>query len=380
MKVQCHNDERRGHARFICTDLAEPPSGISFSLCRASDQTFLGKSGWQSAEEHLMPDSHVWESGALALSVGPVVTDSLDENENYRLTLFADRLPPQMAAFSIAGVNRSLRKSQSLVQGVAPEPEPTEMERQSEDSQNNARKDVGEDTREEPLTMSQPKTSSGGFSAAFAVIFVLLLLLGGGFWWHARQKAEADSRNTAQQSIETANAPKGAPDNAAEAAQAESVASGPNGASSEARRTANEPPQGSSALTPRERVREFMRDERASAQGAMTLYHDLSGLPDGGSPETRDAVYRLLYFASQQGDAEATFALARCVDPATPAFGTIPKNAPEAWTYYTAVVKEKPEAADSMRDLKIWLENAAGKGEAQARQWIEAIVRDNAKP
>ena len=130
----------------------------------------------------------------------------------------------------------------------------------------------------------------------------------------------------------------------------------------------------------REQVRQFLSDQQASAQEAMTLYRSLSQPPDGAKPETQDSVYRLLYFASQKGDIEAAFALARCVDPLTPAFGTISKDAHEAWARYAAVVSKKPEAAHDMQALKAWLENEAGRGNTLARQWIDAIARDTANP
>ena len=112
----------------------------------------------------------------------------------------------------------------------------------------------------------------------------------------------------------------------------------------------------------------------------MDLYRVLAQTPDAAKAETQDAVYRLLYFAAQQGDAEATFALAQCVDPNTPAFGTIPKDAREAWKHYAAVLQQKPETTRAVQALKTWLENEAGKGNILAQQWIESIAKDHANP
>jgi hypothetical protein len=374
MKVQFVNDERRGrgYARFVCADVIAPSAKFGFSLCRASDLMFLGKSGWQSAEEKHIPDDWAQKDNAAVLYVGPAIVDSLDENENYRLTLSADGLSPQKAAFSIAGVNRSFRAGQDLVQGVAPRaarPEEEQPQTPAEPEQQPV------DAREEPAVTPPPAAPSRKFPTLLAGVLALLLLLGGGFWWHARQNAKTppDGRNDVQQTPGTAKTPENAPDQA-QAEQPSPEAQPPD-----------EPPQtpdGETKPTPgaREQVRQFLRDEQASARDAMVLYHALSQTPDGAKPETQDSVYRLLYFASRKGDAEAVFALARCVDPSTPSFGTIPKDAREAWAHYAAAVPQKPEAAHDMRTLKEWLENEAGRGNVLARQWMDAIARDNVNP
>ncbi|MDR3357296.1 MAG: hypothetical protein LBN96_00240 [Desulfovibrio sp.] len=340
MKVRFVNDDQRGrgYACFVCADVIEPSAKFAFSICKASDMTFLGKSGWQSAEEKHVPDSWARKDNTAALYVGPAVVDSLDENENYRLTLFAGGLAPQKSAFSITNVNRSFREGQSLVQGAVPRAAPPEEEQPETPA---GPEQPPADAREEPVADTPPPARSVRLPAVFAAALALVLLLGGGLWRYARQNV---------------NTP----------------------ATDETPRTQAENPE--PAPGAREQVRQFLRDPQTSAREAMTLYHALSRAPDGTGPETQDAVYRLLYFASQKGDAEATLALARCVDPATPAFGTIPKDAREAWGHYAAVVQKKPEAAHDMQTLKAWLETEAGGGNALARQWIDAIAGDAANP
>ncbi|MDR1658997.1 MAG: hypothetical protein LBR94_01480, partial [Desulfovibrio sp.] len=337
MKVQFANDTQRGrgYACFVCTDVIEPSAKFSFSLCRASDLTFLGKSGWQSAEEKHIPDDRAQENNAAVLYIGPAVVDSLDENENYRLALFADGLSAQKAAFSIVTVNRSFREGQGLVQGVAPSAPPAEEE-QPRTPDGPEQQPV--EAREEPVVMSPPLAPSNRFPAVLAVTLALLLLLGGGLWWHARQKAKTppSGRDSVQQAAEAAKTPEDAP----EQVPKDALKAEPTLPETQARDGTHQPHAAETKPAPgvREQVRQFLRDEQASAQGAMALYHALSRTPDGAGPETQDSVYRLLYFASRKGDADATLALARCVDPARPVFGTIPKDAREAWVHYAAVV------------------------------------------
>ncbi|MDR2744834.1 MAG: hypothetical protein LBB66_06545 [Desulfovibrio sp.] len=393
MKVQFVNDGQRGrgHACFVCADVIEPPAKFSFSLCRASDMTFLGKSGWQNAEEKHIPDDWAQKNNAAVLYIGPAVVDFLDENENYRLTLFAGGLSPQKAAFSIATINRSLREGPGLVQGAVSGEAPSEEEQtQPPAGPEQQPADAREPAVEEPVIMPPPVGSSNKFPAALAVVLALLLLLGGGFWWYVRQSAETPpiGRDAVQQAPDTAKTPENAPEQVQkDEPEAERAGSGIPGAEqilpgTQATDETPETPVGDTKPAPgvREQVRQFLRDQQASAQDAMTLYRTLSQTPDGARPETQDSVYRLLYFASQKGDVEATFALARCVDPATPVFGTIPKDAREAWIHYAAVVQEKPEAAHAMQTLKAWLENEADRGNALARQWIDAIAKDNVNP
>ncbi|MDR1777821.1 MAG: hypothetical protein LBR31_08365 [Desulfovibrio sp.] len=390
MKVQYINDEQRGrgYARFVCMELDASSPRFGFSLCRASDQTFLGKSGWQSAEEKHSPDACERENNATILLVGPSVVDWLDENENYRLTLFDEAVPLQRAAFSITNVNRSLRQGQGNVQSVPlPQPPP-------------ASETPPEEPRQEPeetLVIMPPPVSRGKFPAVAVAALILLLLLGGAVWWYMRQQSAdaAPAASVVRQTQEQAEKPEKAasetgaakasdrPEDESGKEQAVRPESGTPLESPAPQKPEENPPpraQAERALTAREQVRLFLSDAQASPQGAMSLYQSLSQAPDGGTQETQDSVYRLLYFAAQKGDAEAAFVLAQCADPTTPPFGTIAKDGHEAWTRYAAVVGQKPEAARNMQTLKVWLENEAGRGSIQARQWIEAIARDRQNP
>jgi hypothetical protein len=356
MKVLCHNDRQRGrgYLRLVCTDGAGRAPEYSFSICRASDQTFLGRSGWQNTEEKLRPEAGGAEGEAAVLHVGPDISDQLDENENYRLTLFADGFAPQRGTFSVAGINRSLRKSQNTVQGVMPPPLPA-----SPEAETSRQADVQEEcVRKEPVR-PLPHAAPGKTSKWIAAVIALLLILSGGVFWRHTRPLPLTPEPAENSGVRAEQAP--ASPRADEPTPAQSGEAGP-------------------ALTAREQIRQFVNDPQASAQGAMDLYRILSRAPDADKEENQDSVYRLLYFASQKGDAEATYTLARHADPAMPPFGSIPKDGHEAWRLYAAVSGQKPEAVAGMQTLKAWLENEADKGNIFAARWLEAIAKDGAIP
>ncbi|MDR3175864.1 MAG: hypothetical protein LBU06_04955 [Desulfovibrio sp.] len=378
MKTQFKNDERRGrgHAGFYCTELSDPAAIYSFSLCRASDMTFLGLSGWQSAEEKHRPDGQERNDVGVILHVGPAIVDCLDENENYRLTLYADGLAAQKASFSIAALYRSLSAASGVFQINAPKGEPKAA------------------PEPEPAPEAMPEPAPEAISAKpnkiplLAVGFLILALLaGGGAWWFMRQNTApvAEEKTEPGKTAEpnkipeqtAADAGEGTADEAKtgtaeQGAMQQAKQETPQGAEPNAQQAAPEP-----ALSAREKTRVYLGGT-PDAKGAMELTRSLLASPEGKEADTLDAAYRLLYFASRQGDVEASLSLAAIVDPLEPAWGSIPKNGSEAWSYYAKVAGERPEAVRALGALKKWLENEAAKGNTRASRWIEEIARENA--
>jgi LSD1 subclass zinc finger protein len=141
-----------------------------------------------------------------------------------------------------------------------------------------------------------------------------------------------------------------------------------------ARETMPTPP-----LPARQRVRQYLQEKNVSPEGAMALFRTIIQSPESSAPETQDALYRLLYYASLNGNVEATLTLARYADPTQAKFGSISKDAYEAWRRYKAVVNQRPDVVQDMQALKSWLESEASKGNEQARKWIETIGRDGVR-
>lgn len=390
MKALCENDlaRGRGYARFCCAEVTDLNAQYSFSLCRASDQTFLARSGWQNAEEQHSPEGLSVEGDRLILNVGPSIVDNLDENENYRLTLHAPGLPPQRAAFSIAQINRSLRDAAGSLQmptaaAVAPQPEPQPAPEPHP-------------LPEEPIAAPEPQQQKSVLPLVLAVVLVLALA-GGGLWWYLQkdkaagqtteqaatteqiteQAAPADKKDEAKPEPEKVQPePEKAPEKA-EPAPAPAPEPKPEPEKTEAKPAEAQPATQATpapVLAPRERVRQYLGGS-PTAPGAMQMADELLAGPDGSKPDTQDSVYRLHYYAKQQGDAAAMLSLARSADPTQPAWGSLPKNAAEAWALYAAAAPQKPEAAQAMQGLKQWLETEAAKDNKQALGWIEEIGR-----
>lgn len=376
MKVQYANDENRGrgYAGFRCLELADPAALYSFSLCRASDLSFLGRSGWQTAEEKHRPDSQEQDDHVAILQVGPHIVDCLDENENYRLTIYAQNLAPQKASFSITAINRSLRASSDLIQASVPQTP-------KEKNQVQPAPEPAPEPESLPATES-PKRST---IAPLLIGLLILALTGGGTaWWFMNHKADDGTVATQKDELEKPEQVKVEEPRKAEEGKVENPVE-PEAGKAEAEQKTDPPKtvggKEEQAVTPvlsaREQTRSYLGGT-PNAQGALELSRNLLASPEGDKPDTRDAIYRLLYFASRQGDAEASLALAKIVDPATPAWGTMVKDGREAWTYYTKAAGQKTEASEALATLKKWLEDEAGKGNAQALQWIDDIRKENA--
>ncbi|MBQ7609290.1 MAG: hypothetical protein IJU76_15185, partial [Desulfovibrionaceae bacterium] len=80
----------------------------------------------------------------------------------------------------------------------------------------------------------------------------------------------------------------------------------------------------------RELVAAFFADKTRSPDVAMQLASELAST----TQEDQDALYRLYYFAAQNDNVQGMERLAECLDPSTPAWGTIKKDAAEAWYFY----------------------------------------------
>lgn len=111
----------------------------------------------------------------------------------------------------------------------------------------------------------------------------------------------------------------------------------------------------------RGRVAAFFAGQR-TPEGAMSLAKDL----DADTPEQKDAIFRLYYYAAGQDNPEGALRYAECVDPSRPAWGTVQKDGVEAWTNYG----KSPEGEQARAALKEWTQKAAAGGDAKAAEWL----------
>ncbi len=401
MKAVFENDmERgRGHARLRLTEVADMAAGNwRFSLCRASDQTYMGRSGWQNSEDFIEPETYTANEQELVLHIGPSVVNNLDVNENYRLSLAAEGAAPQRAVMAITSLNSSMMDAtdklaaapQKATPPPAPEPEP--------EPQPEPRPEPESDLLPEP----PPPTPAKSSMPIILLVLLLLVAAAGGAWWFTKQKsmpvqANAETSTPEQKSEQPkpepakpeekpakAEAPKPeepkkeTPKAEAKPEEPKAEAPKPVEPKAEAPKPAEpkpeaktEAPKPAPAAPPsaRDQVRQFFGGT-PGGQTAMALYGKLPA----ASPEEQDAAYRLLLFAADEKQEAAYVPLARSMDPTTPPFGSISKDAAEAWAWYAKAAPNSPEAAQALQNLKGWLEAEAGKNNQKAIDWINKIT------
>ena len=366
----------RGYALLRLSEVAHSSSGgWRFSLCRASDMTYLGRSGWQNSEDFTEPETYTANGDELVLHIGPDVVNQLDPNENYRISLQSGTQPSQKATFAITTLNRTLMDTQGYVASatakktVAPAPEPQpEPEPESEPTP--------PDDAAPIASLSLPEAPKRSRFPLVTALFVLLLLGGGGgAYWFMTQKSGAPEVAPPPAQSEAKPEPakqEEKQEEKAEPAKAES----PEPAKQEEKPDPAQPAEKSEpekaapqvVLSTRDQTNQYLGGN-PTAQGARELAATLQQ----SSAEDQDALFRLWYFAAGAGDPAACLSLARVVDPALPAWGSIRKNGAEAWSLYAKALPQHPDAAGAQRDLKQWLEKEAAAGNREAIGWIRAI-------
>ncbi|MBQ9406664.1 MAG: hypothetical protein IJU37_08035 [Desulfovibrio sp.] len=157
-------------------------------------------------------------------------------------------------------------------------------------------------------------------------------------------------------------APKPAPEQAAQSKESEAAES--QAAEAAARAEAERKAAEAARADARGRVATFFAGTR-SPEGAMQLAGELAT----DTPEQQDAVFRLYYYAAEQDHAEGALKCAQCLDPSRPAWGSIKKDAAEAWYYYG----KHADGKDARERMKAWVQEAANKGDVNARQWMQAM-------
>ena len=379
-----NNMERgRGYALLRLSEVANPSSGgWRFSLCRGSDMTYLGRSGWQNSEDFIEPETYTADGDELILHIGPDVVNRLDTNENYRIALQSDSEPSQKATFAITTLNRTLMDAQGHISAetakktVAPAPPPRPAPEPEPAPEENA-------PIVPPPLAEIPKKNQ--LPIILAALLVLLLLVGGGtYWFLSKQRGAPETEPPApvtqeEKQEEKPEPAKAEPPEPVQQEEKQDAKTEPAQAAPPEPATPEEKPEPAKAAPPvvrstREQANQYLRGN-PTGQGARELAATLQQ----SSAEDQDAVFRLWYFAADAGDPAACLSLARAVDPALPAWGSIRKNGAEAWNLYAKALPQHPEAADAQRTLKQWLEQEAAKGNREATGWIRKIAEDSAK-
>ena len=128
-------------------------------------------------------------------------------------------------------------------------------------------------------------------------------------------------------------------------------------------------PAAAAPQTPEQRVTLFFGGKDRTPEQAAALSRELPV----ATKADQDAVYRLYYFASENGELSVIMNYAACLDPSKPQWGNINKDAQAAWELYTRAKATRPEAAEAQQNLKTWLEREAAAGNAQAKLWLTGL-------
>lgn len=193
-------------------------------------------------------------------------------------------------------------------------------------------------------------------AAVWVITAIVILLLaagvGGGWYYFTKMKPAAEANEAAARQAEAER----------EAAEARAAAE------REAREQAAQRAAARAAEAEKNdtagRVNKFFAGQRDPVT-AMQLAAEVPA----ETSDQKDAVFRLYYYAAEQGDPVAMRRYAEILDPSMPSWGTIQKDGAEAWEYYGKL----PDGQEARAKLKEWTEAQARTGNSAARAWLESM-------
>ena len=172
----------------------------------------------------------------------------------------------------------------------------------------------------------------------------------------AEEAARAEAEKKAAEEAARAEAEKKA---AEEAARAEAEKK----AAEEAARAEAERKKAQGDI--KKRVSEFLSSSRRNSETAMELADEL----EPTTTVEQDLVFKLYYFAAMRDNERGALKYAECLDPSKPEWGTVGKDAVEAWEHYG----KSPDGSVMKQNMKNWVEAEAQKGNAQAKKWLKQL-------
>lgn len=345
-----------GSGFFIFSGELFPSPPWRISLQRALDHKFLAGGGKWVGESVFLPlDGELKENGSLELAVDPKIVDSLNLLEKYQVTLKGSEGQDLKARLKVGAITFSreerrdntarARKEEPRPENLKPAPPAGKVKDKPEPAGEAA--PSLEPSDGESLRLPEPERKAKSRSwlwLAFLFIAAVGALLAWILW-----KNPPDS--------ETGPVSQSAPKPTNQEPKIELPKPIGKG----------EAPKSAGQL-----VKEFFSQPEPAPHAALNL---AAALPKA-SAEEQDAIYRLYYFAYENGDQEAAMSYGNCLNPALPQWGTIKKNAPDAMQAYEKAENLNPEAAQKARaDLLAWLEDQAAKGDAQAERWLNEIKK-----
>lgn len=359
MKIQ-YQDNRNlpaGNGFLIFSEDLLPDGPWSLAIQRSSDQKYLaGKSAGQWVGETIRIPFENAEAaeGKLKFALGPAIVDSLDQKDQYRIDLKgADGIshPGRLKIGAIAhSMGNSLDNTAKLAEKPAP-PQPEPKPAPAPES----RQEPAKPDSPEPITMQEAPANDARRRWVLPLLALLALICLAWWWFDTRNKdQEVATATKTQEAPFSANQQESQPKPAQPAVIGKTTPK--TGALPDAERA----------------VREFFAGSNLTPVNALSLARSLPH----NTPAEQDAIYRLYYYAASSENPAGYMEYANCLDPASGPWGTIEKNAVEAWQYYKkAEAAHDDGAAAALEKLHNWLEAQAKAGDAKAKAWLGSISK-----
>lgn len=364
MNVEYRDNPQRGPGYgLLAIDGVKPAEGEwNVAIQRGSDQRYLtGKTANQWTEEtYFLPLAGVPAGdGKLLLGLGPEIVDSLDPQEQYRVSIKRGDTSPARARLKLKSVTYSPAASLNNMAASPHIPDekkkPTSPPMPEKAAQTPVReptpleKPAGESAEE--LQMPEAAASKGHHKWIRYAILALLALACMAWYFldpGIRDGKKAENEKTVE--IEKSQPP-------AASAPAQSPVMG----KSTAAKSGTE-----------ESVRQFFIGGNITPAAAAELARGLSAK----TASEQDAIYRLYYFAAENGEPGALIEYATCLDPAKAQWGTIQKDAVMADEVYKKAIEHNlPGAVEARKAMRGWLESQAQSGNAAARAWLMDLTQ-----
>lgn len=339
MKAEYREGQNPGNGIILLQDANELSGVDAIAIQRASDQKFLtGRENnpWV-GEVFYFPVAVNREQDIIEIPIGPDIVDQLDPQEQYAIRIQGRngriRLKLDSITYSPSGSlgNTAQAQEQTQTEPVTQPSQPVQptVEQTPEPSPPNP-----------PLQLSpQVEPAKSGKKTAMIIAVLAILALALLAWYFLAQPQNENGKE-------------------APATQAPA-------------RSAEQPkPKSASPLSAEDQVRQFFKSGRISPGEAMELARKLPAT----AAADQDAVYRLWYFAAENHEPSAYLPYGKTLDPSAAPYGTISKNAWEAWQAYEKAREKDPQKAEqAMTGLRNWLNEEAAKGNKQAKDWLLQI-------
>ncbi len=346
MQITYSNDPDKGPGHGLLklsqSELGAGPLGLC--ITRASDQNYLSGSGqWLAEKATLRENAFASPDGVLSIAIGPNIVNALDPQEQYRLEASDAGGKSAQGRFRVENVIYSAAQNLENTASAKFSPEPSA--KAPDLSQPKPEPDLPKPEADLPKAEISPPEAEKAPSPQpekknnllrWLIIALLALACAGWIGFEQFKKPASAPAKTASEQRES--------------------------------------PETSKPRTAEEEVRLFFSGKELNAKAAAELSRRL---PKNSQAE-QDAVYRLYYFAAGQEEPSVYLDFAACLDPAKSPWGSIGKDAPQAWEIYGKALANPDYAAkakEGREALKAWLEKEAANGNAQAKIWLGQIQR-----